>query len=59
MNAVIAVSKRQETVAEQATGAEMIDFSEGCKDLIYTYTRPPAALAVPTPRTREAAWRPL
>jgi len=34
---VLAVSKRQDTVACSTTEAEIIAFSEGCKDLIYVH----------------------
>ena len=36
-NVVMAVSKRQDTVACSTTEAELVAFSEGCKDLIYIH----------------------
>ena len=36
-SAVFAISKRQETVACSTTEAEIIAFSEGCKDLVYVH----------------------
>ena len=36
-NAILAVSKRQERIAQSSTEAEIIALSEGCKDLMYLY----------------------
>jgi hypothetical protein len=36
-SAVFAISKRQDTVACSTTEAEIIAFSEGCKDLVYVH----------------------